>query len=409
MQSSFAGKKILIGVTGSIAAFKVAGWVSTLAKAEAEVSVIMTRSAREFVSPLTFSALSGNPTYGEMFAEGLEETMHHITLGRDADLVIVAPATAGTIARLAAGMADDLLTTTILASRAPVMVCPAMNSRMYLHPATQENIARLKRFGYQVLAPEEGLMACKEEGPGRLPEWEQVCDFFLRAVSKQDLLGEKVLVTAGPTREPIDPARFLSNRSSGKMGYAMARTAFLRGAEVQLVSGPVSLACPAGVQRVSVQTARQMHEEVLSRFEWSSIVVKAAAVADFRPAVEQPQKMKKDQIEKEMQLLQNPDILNELGQRKKEGQILVGFAAESANLEAEGRKKLARKNLDMIAVNNICAENTGFECDSNQILLIDRDQARLLPMTGKEQTADLIWDRVVEQIGCRTGGAAGDR
>ena len=409
MQSSFAGKKILVGVTGSIAAFKVAGWVSTLAKAEAVVSVIMSRSAREFVTPLTFSALSGNPTYGEMFAEGLTETMHHITLGRDADLVIVAPATAGTIARLAAGMADDLLTTTILASRAPVMICPAMNSRMYLHPATQENIARLKLFGYQVIAPEDGLMACKEEGPGRLPEWQQVCDFFLRAVAKQDLLGEKVLITAGPTREPIDPARFLSNRSSGKMGYAMARTAFLRGAEVQLVSGPVSLACPAGVQRVSVQTARQMHEEVLRRFEWSSIVVKAAAVADFRPAVEQPQKMKKDQIEKEMQLLQNPDILHELGQRKKAGQILVGFAAESANLEEEGRKKLARKNLDMIAVNNICAENTGFECDSNQILLIDRDQARLLPMTGKEQTADMIWDRVVEQFGSRAGGAAGDR
>jgi phosphopantothenoylcysteine decarboxylase/phosphopantothenate--cysteine ligase len=409
MHSSFAGKKILVGVTGSIAAFKVAGWVSTLAKAEAEVSVIMTRSAREFVSPLTFSALSGNPTYGDMFAEGLEETMHHITLGRDADLVIVAPATAGTIARLAAGMADDLLTTTILASRAPVMICPAMNSRMYLHPATRENIARLKHFGYQVIAPEDGLMACKEEGPGRLPEWEQVCDFFLRAVSKQDLLGEKVLITAGPTREPIDPARFLSNRSSGKMGYAMARTAFLRGAEVQLVSGPVSLACPVGVQRVSVQTARQMHEEVLHRFEWSSIVVKAAAVADFRPAVEQQQKMKKDQIEKEMHLLQNPDILHELGRRKKEGQILVGFAAESANLEEEGRKKLARKNLDMIAVNNICSENTGFECDSNQILLIDRNQARLLPMTGKEQTADMIWDRVVEQIGSREGGASGDR
>jgi len=218
-----------------------------------------------------------------------------------------------------------------------------------------------------------------------------------------------VLITAGPTREPIDPARFLSNRSSGKMGYAMARTAFLRGAEVQLVSGPVSLACPAGVQRVSVQTARQMHEEVLHRFEWSSIVVKAAAVADFRPAVEQQQKMKKDQIEKEMHLLQNPDILHELGRRKKEGQSLVGFAAESANLEEEGRKKLARKNLDMIAVNNICSENTGFECDSNQILLIDRNQARLLPMTGKEQTADMIWDRVVEQIGSREGGASGDR
>jgi phosphopantothenoylcysteine decarboxylase/phosphopantothenate--cysteine ligase len=396
MRSSFAGKKIVIGVTGSIAAFKVAGWVSTLAKAEAEVSVIMTRSAREFISPLTFSALSGRPVYGEMFADGLEESMQHISLGRDADIVIIAPATAQTLARLANGMADDLLTATVLAARAKVIVCPAMNSRMYLHPATQENIAKLQRFGYLVITPEEGLMACKEDGPGRLPEWEQACEIFLREVTKQDLLGEKVLITAGPTREPFDPARFLSNRSSGKMGYALARTAFRRGAEVQLVSGPVSLACPPGVRRFSVQTAREMHAEVFRHSEESSIIVKAAAVADFRPAVEEPEKVKKGKIQPELLLLQNPDILYELGQKKKDSQILVGFAAESANLEAEGRKKLAAKNLDMIAVNNICAENTGFECDSNQILLIDREEMQLLPMTGKEQTADMIWDRIVE-------------
>lgn len=396
MRSSFAGKKILVGITGSIAAFKVAGWVSTLSKAEAEVSVIMTQSAREFVAPLTFSALSGNPVYGEMFAKGSDESMNHIALGRDADLVIVAPATAQTIARLAHGMADDLLTTTILATKAKVIICPAMNSRMYLHPATQENIEKLKRFGYLVITPEEGLMACKEDGPGRLPEWEQVCEFFLRAVTKQDLFGEKILITAGPTREPLDPARFLSNRSSGKMGYALARTAFRRGADVQLVSGPVSLACPSGVNRISVQTAREMHAEVFRLFKETSIVVKAAAVADFRPAVEQAEKVKKEQIQPELFLAQNPDILYELGQMRNDKQILIGFAAESANLEIEGRKKLARKNLDIVAVNNICSENTGFECDSNQILLIDREEMRLLPMTGKEQTADMIWDRVVE-------------
>ncbi|MDP3479075.1 MAG: bifunctional phosphopantothenoylcysteine decarboxylase/phosphopantothenate--cysteine ligase CoaBC, partial [Desulfoprunum sp.] len=221
MQSSFSGKRILIGVTGSIAAFKVAGWVSTLAKAEAQVSVIMTKAAGKFVTPLTFSALSGNRVHEDMFSMEDGETMSHISLGRDADLVIIAPATAQTIARLAGGMADDLLTTTILATRAPVILCPAMNSRMYLHPATQENLKKLKQFGYQVVDPDCGLMACKEEGQGRLPEWKQVSEIFLKALTAQDLAGEKVLITAGPTREPLDPARFLSNRSSGKMGYAL--------------------------------------------------------------------------------------------------------------------------------------------------------------------------------------------
>ncbi|MGB5231337.1 MAG: bifunctional phosphopantothenoylcysteine decarboxylase/phosphopantothenate--cysteine ligase CoaBC [Desulfoprunum sp.] len=396
MRSSFAGKNIVVGVTGSIAAFKVAGWVSTLAKEEAQVSVIMTRSAREFIAPLTFAALSGNPVHGEMFDPVRAERMDHIALGRDADLVLVAPATADTIARLAGGLADDLLTTTVLAARAPVVVCPAMNSRMYLHPATQDNIGRLKKFGYQVLTPAAGMMACREEGPGRLPEWEDVQEILLRAVTEQDLVGERVLITAGPTREHLDPARFLSNRSSGKMGYALARTAFRRGAEVHLVSGPVALPCPAGVRRVSIQTAREMHAAVSQLADAASVIVKAAAVADFRPAVEEREKVKKDRAGLSLELSRNPDILHELGQTKKEGQILVGFAAESSNLEAEGRKKLATKNLDLIAVNNICSDSTGFECDTNQILLIDREREVLLPMIGKEQTADMIWDRVVE-------------
>lgn len=401
MRSTFSGKRILVGVSGSIAAFKVAGWVSTLAKAEAMVSVIMTRSAAKFVAPLTFSALSGNKVHEDMFSEADGEAMNHIALGRDADLVIVAPATAHTIARLAGGLADDLLTTTILASRAPVILCPAMNSRMFLHPATQENIQKLKRFGYQVIEPDSGCMACKEEGPGRLPEWEQVADIFLKALTEQDLRGEKVLITAGPTREPLDPARFLSNRSSGRMGYALAATAYRRGAEVLLVSGPVSLSCPPGVRRIAVTTAREMADAVRQEAPGSSIIVKAAAVADFRPAEEHAEKVKKDRIQLEIPLVQNLDILYELGQKKFPGQILVGFAAESSNLEEEGRKKLERKNLDMIAVNNICSEETGFESENNQILLIDRDGSRLLPMTSKEHTADLIWDRIVERIRSR--------
>jgi len=407
MRSSFAGKNIVVGVTGSIAAFKVAGWVSTMAKEEAQISVIMTRSAREFIAPLTFSALSGNPVHGEMFDPARAERMDHIALGRDADLVVVAPATADTIARLAGGQADDLLATTVLAARAPVIICPAMNSRMYLHPATQENIARLQKFGYQVLTPPAGMMACREEGPGRLPEWEDVQEILLRALTGQDLAGERVLITAGPTREPLDPARFLSNRSSGKMGYALARTAYRRGAEVHLVSGPVALPCPPGVERVSVQTAREMHAAVFQLAETASVIIKAAAVADFRPSVEEQEKVKKDKAGLSLQLSRNPDILYELGRNRKEGQILVGFAAESSNLQAEGRKKLATKNLDLIAVNNICSDTSGFECDTNQILLIDREREDLLPMTSKEQTADMIWDRVVDLRGRRRESSGG--
>jgi phosphopantothenoylcysteine decarboxylase / phosphopantothenate---cysteine ligase len=396
MQSAYSGKRILIGVTGSIAAFKVAGWVSTLAQEEALVSVIMTKAAGEFVTPLTFSALSGNRVYRDMFSMEDGDPMNHISLGREADLVIVAPATAQTISRLAQGMADDLLSTTILATRAPVILCPAMNSRMYLHPATQENIRKLRQFGYQVIEPDCGSMACKEEGQGRLPEWEQVSEVFLKALTKQDLHGRKVLITAGPTREALDPARFLSNRSSGKMGYALAATAYRRGAEVTLVSGPVSLPCPFGVHRLQVTTAREMAETVMLQAREASIIVKAAAVADFRPSVEHSEKVKKERIDLEITLEQNPDILFELGKQKRPDQILAGFAAESSNLESEGRRKLARKNLDLIAVNNICSADTGFESDRNQILLIDKEGAALLPKTSKEHTADLIWNRIVE-------------
>ena len=402
MRTGFAGKRILIGVTGSIAAFKVAGWVSTLAKAEAQISVIMTESARRFITPLTFAALSGNPVCSELFDPAREERMDHIALGRDADLVLIAPATAATIARLAYGLADDLLSTAILAARVPVIICPAMNSRMYLHPATQENIGKLKKFGYQVLTPGEGMMACREEGTGRLPEWEEVSEYLLRALTPQDLLEERIVITAGPTREALDPARFLSNRSSGKMGYALARTAFRRGAQVQLVSGPVSLSGPAGIDCTTVTTAREMREAVLARSATATIIVKSAAVADFRPVSEEVEKVKKDKANHSIELVENPDILAELGRCKKEGQILVGFAAESANLEREGRRKLEKKNLDLIAVNSICSDATGFAADTNQVLLIDRDGVEQLPLAEKEQVADMIWDRVVARIKTRS-------
>lgn len=398
MQTVFAGKKIVLGVTGSIAAFKVAGWVSDLAKEEALVSVVMTASATKFIAPLTFAALSGNDVHTEMFSATKEDTMAHISLGRDADVVLIAPATANTIAKLANGFADDLLTTTVLATRAKVLVCPAMNSRMYSHPSTKQNIARLKELGYTIIDPDCGMMACKEEGEGRLPEWDEVKEYVAQSLSPQNLQGYRVVVTAGPTREPLDPARFLSNRSSGRMGYALARSAFRRGGEVTLISGPSSLTCPVGVTMVKVQTAMEMYNAVLAHAESSSVIIKAAAVADYRPEKIFEHKVKKEQIETQLVLERNPDILLELGKRKKAGQILVGFAAESRNLKQEGMKKLQSKNLDLIAVNDISGESTGFEVENNQVLLIGPSGAESLPYTSKLHTADLILDRIVSLL-----------
>ncbi len=398
MQTVFAGKKIVIGVTGSIAAFKVAGWVSDLAKEEALVSVVMTTSATKFITPLTFAALSGNDVYTEMFSAEKEDTMAHISLGRDADVVLIAPATANTIAKLANGFADDLLTTTILATRSKVLICPAMNSRMYSHPSTRQNIVRLKELGYTVVDPDCGMMACKEEGEGRLPEWDEVKEYLAHCLSSQDLQGHRVLITAGPTREPLDPARFLSNRSSGKMGYALARSAFRRGGEVILVSGPGTLPCPVGVTMVRVQTAKEMYNAVLAQADNCSVIIKAAAVSDYRPQNVFEHKVKKEQIDTQLILERNPDILLELGKRKKAGQLLVGFAAESRNLKQEGTKKLQNKNLDLIAVNDISSDSTGFEVESNQVLLIGKSSVESLPYTSKLHTADLIWDRVVSLL-----------
>ena len=402
MHTTFAGKRIVIGVTGSIAAFKVAGWVSALGKEEARVAVIMTDSACRFVAPLTFAALSGERVHSSLFAEKGAETIPHIQLAREADLLVIAPATAHTIARLAHGLADDLLTCTVLATRAQVLVCPAMNSQMYSHPAVQENIEKLKRLGYQILTPENGRMACREEGPGRLPEWELVREVMLRSLAVPDLAGEKILITAGPTREPLDPARFLSNRSSGKMGYSLARTARRRGAEVTLITGPTALFQPPDVCCLRVETAREMGEAVLARCHDASVIVKAAAVSDFRPVTKSADKVKKEQADLQLPLEQTADILKELGQMKKKGGfLLVGFAAESKDHAAEGKKKLKNKNLDLIAINDIGSAHTGFEAETNQVTLLDKDGVSPLPLVTKEQTADLIWDHVVMMLAQR--------
>lgn len=394
--SVFAGKNIVVGVTGSIAAFKVAAWVSDLAKEEACVSVVMTDAAKQFIAPLTFQALSGREVHTDMFDDVHSTGMSHIEIGSEADLFIVAPATANTIAKLANGIADNLLTATLLAARCDVLVFPAMNTKMYAHGTTQSNLRKLHNSGYIVIDPESGMMACKETGKGRLVEWENAREWIAKGLSKQDLKGEKIVVTAGPTREPLDPARFLSNRSSGKMGYALARLAMRRGAEVILISGPSSLECPPGVRRITAETAIEMEKTVLAEAAASTIIIKAAAVADFRPESSAQHKVKKEDAVTSISLARNPDILQQLGENKPKGQILVGFAAESRNLLEEGRKKLRKKRLDLIAINDIRSAQSGFEVDTNQVVLLDSKGDETLPLTTKSHTADLILDRIVQ-------------
>lgn len=394
--SLLAGKNIVVGVTGSVAAFKVAGWVSNLSKDEALVHVVMSKAGEKFVTPLTLGALSGNRVYSEMFDEPAHSnSMAHIDLGREADLVIIAPASANTIAKLASGFSDNLLTTTVLATEAPVLVFPAMNSKMYQNSATQKNLTTLKNLGFIVIDPDSGMMACKEEGAGRLVEWEDAKFHIEKALCKQDLAGLRVLITAGPTREAIDPARFISNRSSGKMGYALAACASRRGAEVTLVSGPTALDGPRGVETIRVNSATQMFKAVTERAGEADVIIKSAAVSDYRPDKFFDQKVKKDQIDLNLKLAQNRDILLHLGKNKRSGSLLVGFAAESENLRSEGRRKLEKKNLDLIAVNDISKSYSGFEADTNKVLLIDREGETQLPLTSKEGTAELVWDKVV--------------
>ncbi len=396
------GKKILFGVCGSIAAFKAAGWVSSLAKEGAQVHVVMTAAAARFVTPLTFAALSGNPAHENMFAAGMD----HISLPAAADAVLIAPATAQTIAKLAQGFADDLLSASVLACAAPVLICPAMNSRMLAHPATQRNLAVLREYGCRIVEPDSGRLACGEEGAGRLAEWDTVREALLGLLAKQDLAGEQVLITAGPTQEPIDPARFLSNRSSGKMGYALARTARRRGAEVTLISGPVALAPPPWMNVVQVRTALEMAEAVSRHAQTASIVVKAAAVADFRAAAFSAQKIKKTAAEPLLTLAANPDILAALGSRRRPDQLLIGFAAESGSHEREGRRKLLDKNADLIVVNDILGSNTGFEADTNQVTLITRDSSETLELLSKEETAYRIWDKALALLRERKAAGA---
>lgn len=390
------GKKIVLGVTGGIAVYKAAELVRLFVKAEAEVFVVMSRSAQEFVTPLTFQTLSGNPVHTELFSLLQERDIGHISLADRADAFVVAPATANLIGRVAGGLADDLLTTTIMATKAPVLFVPAMNVNMWENSLYRDNQTKLEKHGYRFMEPARGFLACGWEGKGKLPDPAAIVEETRALLSPQDLASETVLISAGPTREEIDPVRYISNYSSGKMGYALARTARRRGARVILVSGPTALEPPEGVDYVAVTSARQMHAAMLDRLEQSTMIIKAAAVADYRPAQASAQKIKKaQQAELTLPLHKNPDILSELG-RLKEKRILVGFAAETADLVKNARHKLEEKNLDLIVANDVSAEGAGFDVDTNIVRLLGRDGSEeQWPQLSKEAVAGRILDRIL--------------
>ncbi|MDY0261128.1 bifunctional phosphopantothenoylcysteine decarboxylase/phosphopantothenate--cysteine ligase CoaBC [Syntrophotalea acetylenica] len=390
------GKQIVVGVTGGIAAYRAAELVRLYVKAGAQVHVIMTRAAAEFITPLTFQTLSGNPVHTDLFSLISEREIGHITLADRADVLVVAPATANLIGKVAAGLADDLLTTTIMATKAPVLFVPAMNSNMWENPVYQGNQARLRNLGYGFVDPVSGLLACGWQGQGKMAEPDVVWEETLRLLTPQDLASETILVTAGPTREELDPVRYLSNHSSGKMGYAIARAASRRGARVILVSGPTCLAPPAGIDVRRVSSALQMQQAVMECLPVVTVVIKAAAVADYRPEQRDKQKIKKGPADRmQLNLLKNPDILSELG-RVKGDRLLIGFAAETENLEEHALRKLKNKNLDMILANDVSHPEAGFEVDTNLVRIFYRNgTAEQCPLMSKAELADVVLDRLL--------------
>ena len=396
----FTGKHILLGVSGGIAAYKAAELARRLISAGARVKVMMTRSAQEFVGPLTFQALTGEKVAAAMFGPG-SDPLEHVALGQEVDAIVLAPATANLIGKLAAGIGDDLLTTVMLAATKPVLVCPAMNDQMWHNPVVQENLDRLRARGLHVMEPEAGELACGAVGLGRLPEPEAIVEAASRLVSPQDFMGYRVLVTAGPTYEDFDPVRFLTNRSSGKQGYALARVAWRRGADVCLISGPTARSAPYGVELVPVRSAREMADAVKERFPGTDVLLMAAAVSDYRPSRAEVKKMKRGQEEMQYHLTQNPDILKGLARRKTR-QVVVGFAAETHDLEAEARRKMREKNLDLIVANDVNRPDSGFQADTNEVTLMGREgEAERLPLLHKEEVAARILDRVARLVAAR--------
>ncbi len=393
------GKNILLGVTGGIAAYKAADLCSRLVKQHAGVDVIMTKNATQFITPLTFESLCHRKTVTDTFDRNHPWEVEHIALAEKADCVVIAPATANIIAKFAYGLADDMLTTTVLACTCPKILVPAMNTHMYENPVVQDNLERLRQYGWHILEPATGHLACGTNGKGKMPEPETILQHvLLQCACEKDLQGQRILVTAGPTREAVDPVRFLTNHSSGKMGYAIAAAAACRGAKVTLVSGQVSLPKPEGVDFVSVTSAQEMYDAVTGRQQENDIIIKAAAVADYRPAKVADEKIKKkdDSSDLVMELERTKDILQYLGEHKPEGQLLCGFSMETEHMLENSRKKLEKKHLDMIAANNVKVEGAGFGVDTNVLTLITKESEKELPLLSKHQAAMALLDALLE-------------
>lgn len=391
-------KTILLGVTGGIAAYKSASLASRLVKAGAEVRVIMTEHATNFINPITFETLTGHKCITDTFDRNFEFQVEHVSLAKKADVIMVAPATANVIAKLAHGLADDMLTTTILASHAPKLVAPAMNTGMYENPVTQDNLALLKKYGMEVIEPAAGHLACGDEGKGKMPEPEILYEHILRSCAcKQDMKGLKVLVTAGPTQEAVDPVRFLTNHSSGRMGYSIAKACMLRGADVTLVTGRTALTPPLFVDVVPVVSAKDMYDAVISRSDEMDIIIKAAAVADYRPVHVAEEKVKKSDGSFSLELERTDDILKYLGEHKKPGQFLCGFSMETENMLENSRKKLEKKHLDMIAANNLNVPGAGFETTTNIITIITPDSVKELELMSKDDAAFRLLDDILSR------------
>ena len=387
------GKTVVLGVTGSIAAYKIATLASMLVKKQASVHVIMTKNATNFINPITFESLTGHKCLVDTFDRNFEFQVEHVSLAKQADVVMIAPASANVIGKLAHGLADDMLTTTFLACKCPKIVSPAMNTAMFENPIVQDNLKILEKYGYEVIQPASGYLACGDTGAGKMPEAETLYQYIERTLADpKDLIGKKVLVTAGPTQENIDPVRYITNHSSGKMGYAVAKAAMLRGADVTLVSGQTALTPPMFVKYVQITTAEEMYQEVISRSDEQDIIIKAAAVADYRPKTVYENKVKKKEGQMAIELERTKDILAYLGEHKRENQFLCGFSMETENMIGNSRAKLQKKNLDMVAANNVKVEGAGFQGDTNVMTLITQDQEIALPLMSKEEAANKILD-----------------
>ena len=390
------GKTVLLGITGSIAAYKIAYLASALHKLHADVHVLMTENATNFINPITFETLTGNKCLVDTFDRNFQFQVEHVSIAKKADIVMIAPASANVIGKIANGLADDMLTTTVMACRCQKLFAPAMNTAMYENPIVQDNIKKLQHYGYEVITPASGYLACGDTGAGKMPEPETLLEYILREVAfEKDLSGKKILVTAGPTQEAIDPVRCLTNHSSGKMGYAIAKMAMLRGAEVTLVSGPTAIEPPLFVKVVPVTSARDMFEAVTGVSDQQDIIIKAAAVADYRPKQVSEDKVKKKDDQVSIELERTDDILKYLGQHKKDGQFLCGFSMETKNMIGNSRAKLEKKNLDMVAANNLKVEGAGFQGDTNVLTLITQDEEVSLPLMSKEDAALKILDKII--------------